>query len=291
MINAKQKVLVTGAGGQLAHELKRSVPGHIEAVFLSHADLDIADESAVQKSVAQNEPSWIINAAAYTAVDKAEDEPELAARVNTRGAANLAIAARQNSARLVQVSTDYVFDGQSGEPYLPDAAVNPLSVYGKTKHDGDQQCLEVLGDQAAVIRTSWVYSSHGHNFVKTILRLCAEKPQLTIVADQVGTPTWAGSLAGMCWKTIDQQASGIWHFTDAGVASWYDFAVAIQEIGMNLGLLEKVIPILPINSQDYPQKATRPKYSVLDKSRTWKELSVASLHWREALRRMMQELM
>lgn len=284
------RILISGAGGQLAHELAKSLPTSYQAEFLSHAELDITDQSAVHTTVSQYKPDWIINSAAYTAVDKAEDEAELAAQVNTWGAANLAMAAKENSARLIQVSTDYVFDGKSGEAYLPDSLVNPLSVYGKTKNDGDRQCLEILGDQVAVIRTSWVYSSHGHNFVKTILRLCAEKLQLTIVVDQVGTPTWAASLSDMCWSVIDNNASGIWHFTDSGVASWYDFAVAIQELGIELGLLEKAIPILPLNSEDYPQNATRPKYSVLDKSRTWKELGVEPLYWRQALKKMMMEL-
>jgi len=284
------RILVTGAGGQLAHELEKSLPASCDVKFLSQDDLDITDQSAVLDKVSEYQPGWIINAAAYTAVDKAEDEPELAAQVNTWGAANLALAAKQNNARMVQVSTDYVFDGQSGEAYLPGSAVNPLSVYGKTKNDGDQQCLEILGDQVAVIRTSWVYSSHGHNFVKTILRLCAEKPQLTIVADQVGSPTWAASLANMCWTAIEREISGIWHFTDSGVASWYDFAVAIQEIGIELDLLEKAIPVLPLNSEDYPQKATRPKYSVLDKAQTWKQLGIEPIHWRQALKKMMMEL-
>ncbi len=287
---SEQRILVTGAGGQLAYELERSLPEHCIAEFLSQEELDITEQADVQDVVNEYEPAWIINAAAYTAVDPAEEDAEQAARVNTWGAANLAQAAKANNARMVQVSTDYVFDGTQGQPYTPDIRTNPLSVYGNTKDDGDKQCLELLGDQVMVVRTSWVYSVNGQNFVKTMLKLCAEKPQLTIVSDQVGTPTWANSLADMIWQGIDHQLSGIWHFTDAGVASWYDFAVAIQEIGLDLGLLDKAIPILPINSEDYPQKATRPGFSVLDKSATWRELEMRPRHWRQALKQMMMEL-
>jgi len=283
------KILVTGAGGQLASELEHTLPEHVSALFVSEQQLDITDQNAVDRVTADHKPDWIINAAAYTAVDKAEDEPEIAALVNAQGAANLATAAVKHSCRLVQVSTDYVFDGLQPVAYTVDSEPNPLSVYGSTKNDGDQQCLRILGDQALVIRTSWVYSCTGHNFVKTILRLCREKPRLTIVDDQVGTPTWARSLADMVWQAVGQELTGIWHFTDCGIASWYDFAVAIQDIGLELGMLQQPIPILPIHSQDYPQKARRPMFSVLDKSTTWQTLESPPPHWRNALKQMLTE--
>lgn len=285
-----KNILITGAGGQLATELQRSLPANTRATVLSQSQLDITNANGVHAAVTDVRPDVIINAAAYTAVDRAEDEAALARAVNANGAEYLAAAAAAAGARLVQVSTDYVFDGRQGAPYRPDDPLAPLNVYGLTKLEGEQACLAQLGNKALVIRTAWVYAAAGHNFVKTVLRLCAEKPELRIVDDQLGTPTWAGSLAQMIWQALENGLSGTWHFTDAGVASWYDFAVAIQEIGLELGLLQKAVPVMPISSAQFPQKATRPACSVLDKSATWEALQMQPLHWREALKRMMREL-
>ncbi|MGD2118975.1 MAG: dTDP-4-dehydrorhamnose reductase [Chromatiales bacterium] len=289
-MSEEMRILVTGAGGQLATELEKSLPENKTAEFLSVEELDITAPEDVEMTVSSYAPAWIVNAAAYTQVDKAEDEPELAQSVNAQGVANLAQVAKQCGARMVQVSTDYVFNGHSSVAYRPDAEPDPLNVYGRSKSDGDRQVLEILGDHALLVRTSWVYSSAGNNFVKTILRLCAEKPQLTIVADQIGTPTWAKGLAEMIWSAIDRQQSGICHWTDSGVASWYDFAVAIQDIGLQLGLLDKSITIRPIPSEAFPQKALRPRFSVLDIADIHEQLQLEPMHWRHALEKMMQEI-
>ncbi len=284
------KVLITGANGQLGWELARSVPAGVDAVLAGRSELDISDRDAVLGFVDRHRPRAIVNAAAYTAVDKSEHEPELAHAVNATGAANLAAAAKAQGAALIQISTDFVFDGTRATPYAPDAATAPLGVYGRTKLAGEQAVLDTLGDQALILRTAWVYSSHGHNFVKTMLRLMAEKPELGIVADQVGTPTWAGGLAQAVWRALDTCLTGVHHWTDAGVTSWYDFAVAIQEESQAIGLLRNAIPIRPIRSEDYPTPARRPAYSVLNKHPTWSALDVPATHWRAALRRMLNEL-
>jgi len=284
------KVLITGGNGQLGFELARCAPVSAQLLLTDRDQLDISDCAQVLDLVAEQRPAVIINAAAYTAVDNAESEPEAAQAVNGTGAANLATAAKAHGATLVQVSTDFVFDGSRSTPYAPDATPAPRSVYGATKLAGEQAVLHALGAQALILRTAWVYSSHGHNFVKTILRLAADKPQLGIVADQVGSPTWAGGLARAIWRALDKGVTGIHHWTDAGVASWYDFAVAIQEEALQLGLLDKQIPILPIRTEDYPVPAARPPYSVLNKHHTWSALDMYADHWRVALRGMLSEL-
>ncbi len=212
--------------------------------------------------------------------------------MNRDGAANLALAAKQSGAGLIHVSTDFVFDGSKSSPYLIDDAPNPQSVYGASKQAGDEAVLSILADNVTIIRTAWVYSSHGQNFVKTMLRMMAERKELGIVADQIGTPTWAHGLAHMIWKTIDKKLTGIFHMTDAGVASWYDFAVAIYEEAKELDLLHanQACKIKPIRTEDYPLPAIRPPYSVLDKTMTWNALAIEPVHWRAALRSMLQEL-
>lgn len=284
------KVLITGGNGQLGFELARTAPTSAELVLTSHNTLDITNPEQVLDAIAQHRPDAIINAAAYTAVDKAEGDAELAQAVNGSGVAHLAEAAKQHHARLVQLSTDFVFDGSQSSPYDVNATPRPMSVYGRTKLAGEQAAINALGDQALILRTAWVYSSHGHNFVKTILRLMQEKPQLGIVADQIGTPTWAGGLAAAIWRSLDRGITGIHHWTDAGVASWYDFAVAIQEEALTIGLIDRPIPIRPIRTSDYPMPATRPPYSVLNKHPTWSALDLQADHWRVALRHMLAEL-
>ncbi|HFC92022.1 MAG TPA: dTDP-4-dehydrorhamnose reductase, partial [Leucothrix mucor] len=248
------------------------------------------DSDAVSAYVAECKPDVIINSAAYTAVDKAEEEQELAAAINETGARNLAQASKDNGIKFIQTSTDFVFSGKGCSPYLVDASTDPQGVYGQTKDDGDKAVLEILGNDAFIIRTAWLYSAHGNNFVKTMLRLMSERDFLGIIADQIGTPTWANSLAYAIWKAIEMDATGIHHWTDAGVASWYDFAVAIQEEGVHLGLLEEKILINPLTTADYPTPANRPAYSVLDKTTTWKALELDGEHWRDGLRKMLLEL-
>ena len=285
-----KKVLITGANGQLGYELPRTAPDGYDCIMTDVAELDITDSDAVIAYVAQCQPDVIINSAAYTAVDKAEEDRALATAINETGARNLAQVSKDNGIKFIQTSTDFVFNGKGCSPYLVDAATDPQGVYGQTKDDGDKAVLDILGQDAFIIRTAWLYSAHGNNFVKTMLRLMSERDFLGVIADQIGTPTWANSLAQAIWKAIEIDATGIHHWTDAGVASWYDFAVAIQEEGFHLGLLEEEILITPLTTADYPTPASRPAYSVLDKTTTWKALDMDGEHWRDGLRKMLLEL-
>jgi len=284
------KVLITGGNGQLGFELTRSAPTGYELIRTDKVALDITNAEQVQDVIASHRPDAIINTAAYTAVDKAESEPSLAQAINGRGPGHIATAAKAIGATMVQVSTDFIFDGSQSTPYATDVKPAPLNVYGATKLAGERAVLDTLGERALILRTAWVYSSHGHNFVKTILRLLSEKPQLGIVADQVGSPTWAGGLARAIWRALDKNVTGVHHWTDAGIASWYDFAVAIQEEALSAGLIDRQIPILPIRTEDYPVPARRPPYSVLNKHPTWAALDMQGEHWRVTLRRMLNEL-
>jgi dTDP-4-dehydrorhamnose reductase len=237
-------------------------------------------------------PSVVINTAAFTRVDDAEREEMRAQAVNAEGAANVASAARQVDARLIHVSTDFVFSGKQGRSYAPDDPPHPLSVYGRTKLAGEQLIRQRTdGEMALIVRTAWVYAAHGHNFVHTMLRLMRSGDSVDVVADQVGTPTWARSLAGALWVAVERpDLAGVLHWTDAGVASWYDFAIAIQEEAQAIGLLDRQVTIRPIRSQDYRTAAPRPCFSVLDKSTGWAALGGPAPHWRVNLRLMLGEL-
>ncbi len=284
------RVLVTGAGGQVGRALLEAAPAEMEVIGCGHADLDIADAEAVRESVAKHCPQWIINAAAYTAVDKAESEPDLAQSINAAGARHLAAATRGSGARLIHLSTDFVFDGAASVPYRPEAATNPLNVYGRTKRDGELAVLEELPDRSVIVRTAWVYAATGSNFVRTMLRVLGAKGSARVVADQVGTPTAARSLAETLWRIVARpDIRGVHHWTDAGVASWYDFAVAIAEEGARLGLLPPTVTVAPIATEDYPTPARRPAYSVLDK-RSLMSLGFTPPHWRVRLRSVLEEL-
>jgi dTDP-4-dehydrorhamnose reductase len=285
------RVLVFGAGGQVGQAVARTAPTAHEVIAKTRAEADIADASAVARALAETRPDWVVNAAAYTAVDLAEDEPEKAAAANDIGVGILAEATGRLGSRLVHLSTDFVFDGTSGRAYLPSDATRPLGVYGITKLSGEKR---VLGCDCAgiILRTAWVYASSGRNFVLTMLRLMREREQLRVVSDQIGAPTWASGLARAVWGLIDADAvAGIYHWTDLGVASWYDFAVAIQEEALARGLLKREAPIVPIATSDYPTRAHRPAFSVLDTSGT-RALAptVAAVHWRRNLRTMLDEL-
>ena len=279
-----KNILVTGANGQLGVALAQAVPAGYTVTPATRASLDITSQKSVFDHLGEGEYAGIINAAAYTAVDKAESEPAAAAAVNTEGAGNLAIAAREHGIPLVHVSTDFVFDGNKGSPYLPLDERNPQSVYGKTKADGEDAVLAVEGLQASIIRTAWVYSAGDGNFVSTMLRLMSERDSIGVVADQIGSPTSVAGLAGACWHFIASDQPGIYHWTDAGVASWYDFAVAIQDEAINLGMLERRIPIAPLATSQYPTPAVRPGNSVLDKAGCWDAMNWTPEHWRVALK-------
>jgi len=222
----------------------------------------------------------VVNAAAYTKVDAAEDTPDLAEQINHLAVANLARATQQNGARLIQISTDFVFDGMASHPYRPDAPTAPLNIYGKTKLAGEA----AAGTTALIVRTSWLYSAYGNNFVATMLRLMREKPTLRVVDDQIGTPTSAHALAEAIWDLAATDRTGILHYSDSGVASWYDFAVAIMEEAVVLGLLDHLVEVLPIPASEYPTPAKRPHFSVLDKCDTIAAIGRVPAHWRANLR-------
>ena len=272
-------LLIVGCNGQLGRELAMRLP---DAICTDVDTLDITDAVAVQKFVCENNINVIINCAAYTAVDKAEDDVPLATKVNVAGPRNLA----QTGAKIIHVSTDYVFDGCACRPYAVDAPTNPVSVYGRTKRAGEIAVLE-NADVAVIIRTAWLYSAHGNNFVKTMRRLGEEKDSINVVADQVGTPTYAGDLADAIVKIIPQmnaENSGIYHFTNEGVCSWYDFATEIMAMS-GLGCAVK-----PIKTAQYPTRAVRPFYSVLDKDKIKSVFGIEIRHWRCALGQCLEQL-
>jgi dTDP-4-dehydrorhamnose reductase len=283
------KVLVTGSKGQLGWELQRQTPAGAQVVWTDLAELDITRADAVQALASEVKPTVVINAAAYTAVDKAESDQDLAYKINRDGAEHLAAAAKAHSARFLHVSTDFVFDGK-GKPYEPNDPVKPLSVYGASKAQGEQAVLQA-NSAALIVRTAWVYSAHGGNFVKTMLRLMAEKPSLNVICDQISSPTWAKGLASTLWAlaAAPTMPNGIAHYTDSGVASWYDYAMAIQEEAIALGLLKAAVPINPIPTSAYPTPAKRPGFSVLNKDQLI-NLVGAAPHWRVQLRSMLAEL-
>ncbi len=284
------KILVLGGGGQVARAVAASAPTHHSVLVKSRQDLDIANESELMSAVAGSGADWIINGAAYTAVDRAESEAEMARQINETAVGVMARAAARSGCRLLHLSTDFVFDGRSNRAYLPADRTNPLSVYGATKLGGEQQVLE-HGRDAIVLRTAWVYASTGRNFALTMLRLMRERDEVRVVADQIGTPTWATGIAQAIWGLIDSAAAaGMYHWTDLGIATWYDFAVAIQDEALARGLLSRAVPVIPISTADYPTPATRPAFSVLNTEATRALVKAPARHWRHNLRMMLDEL-
>jgi len=283
-------VLITGAGGQLGRELQLLAPAGVRVHSLDRAALDITQPQDLQRVMGDLRPDWVLNAAAYTAVDRAESEEALALLINGEGAGNLAAACASTGTGLVHVSTDFVFDGESGHPYGPAAEPHPLGAYGRSKLAGERAVL-AAHPRALILRTGWVYSRFGGNFVKTMLRLMAERESLAVVCDQVGTPTWALGLAQALWAAVERPLlQGVYHWSDAGVCSWYDFAVAIAEEGLAAGLLSRSPALRPIPASEYPTPARRPACSVLDKQQSWRDLGIAPIHWRVQLRAMLQDL-
>lgn len=276
-----KSVLVTGAHGQLGMELNflSSLLETHSFTFVSHQDLDITDEAAVRELFAKQKFEVLINTAAYTAVDKAESEQEKALEINAQAPGMLAKVCKENNCRFVHFSTDFVFDGTIGRPLLETDTTNPLGVYGETKLEGEKLVL-MNNPDALIIRTSWVYSSFGNNFVKTILRLCKEREQLNVIYDQVGTPTYARDLAAAVISIIrnDNWHSGIYNYSNEGVASWYDFAIAICDMA---GLYTS---INPIETVQYPTPAQRPKYSVLNKGAFKQAFNQSIPYWRNSLK-------
>jgi len=277
------KILLTGASGQLGRCIQDRLPEGWEIHAVGSAQLDIGDKAQVEQAVRAYQPDAIINAGAYTAVDKAESEPEAAARVNTQGPENLALAARDSGAKLIHVSTDYVFDGQGTRPYLETDTTNPLGVYGKTKLDGEKAVLAVL-PEAAIVRTAWVFSEYGNNFVKTMVNLAEKRDALGIVSDQRGCPTYAGDLAQALITLLQVQAQGgIYHYGGDHEVSWFEFADRIFDVAVAEGRLAKKPVLTGVTTEEYPTPAKRPAYSVLDGEKI-KALGVALSDWDSALK-------
>ena len=292
-------ILLVGSQGQVGQELARTLPRLVDAVgpliAVSRADLDLTDLDAITQKVADVQPKLIINAAAYTAVDNAESEPDLAHRINAEAPSALAKAAADCGGSLVHISTDYVFSGQEPSPRTETDITGPLSVYGKTKLAGEEAIRANL-DSHIILRTAWVYGVYGKgNFVKTMLRLGGGRSQLSVVADQVGSPTWAQDIAETITElsahllSPDMQCAGTYHYTDSGTASWYDFAVAIFEEAKALGMPLAIETVKPITTADYPTPAQRPPYSVMSGQKVAQLLGYEAPPWRESLKQMLQQ--
>jgi len=284
------RALVTGSGGQLGQALRLGAPPEVTVRAVTHAELDIADDVAVRSLVREVRPTIVINSAAYTRVDDAETDPTGAERVNAVGPAILARACREAGAWLLHVSTDYVFDGEQNNPYSSTATPRPLSVYGKTKLAGEVAVRRELPTHSILARTSWLYSAGHRNFLTRMLQRMKDGEEIRVVCDQIGVPTSAYGLTQALWFLSLRRASGIYHWCDSGVASWYDFAVAIAEEGVEFGVLSRVPSIVPVSSSEYSVVAPRPRYSVLDKRDTEGLLGYRAPHWRVSLRETLHSL-
>jgi dTDP-4-dehydrorhamnose reductase len=280
------KILLAGGSGQLGQELMHTKPGgcHLEAP--DSKTLNLQDPHGVMRHVARSAPDIVINAAGYTAVDQAQSAPQKAFAINGEGAGVLAEAAVGAGAKVIYISTDYVFDGRQSTPYRPGDTPRPISTYGASKLAGERRVRQAAGN-ALIIRTAWLYSVYGGNFVKTMLGLMKDRDRVAVVADQIGTPTWARGLADAIWQANEKGIAGLYHWTDAGVASWFDLAVAVYEEARHLGFLSRPVSIVPIPGEAYPSAAPRPAYSVLDKNDLWQSLGRVPGHWRQNLRRML----
>lgn len=283
------KILITGAGGQVATELSRVLEDW-DIVLRSRSELDITNHEALEHEIRTVNPDWVVNAAAYTAVDRAEDDEDVAYAVNAEAPGKMAqIIATMPNTRLLHISTDYVFDGDSTKSYTPTDQTNPLNIYGKSKLAGEMQILHALQEDMLVIRTGWVYSASGNNFVKTMMRLMQDRDTLNVVDDQVGSPTWAYDFARVIRMAMEKDIRGLHHWTDAGVASWFDFAKAVWRKGKFFGVLDESITILPVSSSEYPTKAKRPGFTIMDKSSLRSAIGYKGMHWGDALELMIQE--
>jgi dTDP-4-dehydrorhamnose reductase len=286
-----RRILLIGANGQLGRELARTLTPLGEVIGADRQTIDLSDAAGMQQTILAVKPDLIVNAAAYTAVDRAETESELAYLINATAPTILAETACQLNADLIHVSTDYVFDGRKNTPYLEEDPTNPIGVYGKSKLAGEQG-IEQRCDRYLILRTAWVYGTYGKiNFVKTMLRLGAQREEVRVVVDQIGSPTWAEDIASAIARLVGNSApTGVYHFTNSGVASWYDFASAIFAEAERLGFPLKVQRLVPIATSEYPTPAQRPAYSVLSTKKISAVLDTYPQHWRSGLQQMLAQL-
>jgi dTDP-4-dehydrorhamnose reductase len=284
------RLLVTGATGQLGFEVARAFArsGH-EVSAPARQQLDFLDPPGVAAGAREYQADWVINCAAYTQVDQAESEPERASTINRDSAGQLAAAVAGYGGRMLHVSTDFIFDGSQRRPYRETDQPNPLGVYGRSKLAGEQAVLAAL-PTATVLRTAWVYGAHGHNFVKTMLRVAAEGKPLRVVDDQLGSPTWTTDIVSAITALVEKNADGVFHYTNAGETSWCGFAAAILDEAARAGFDIKTDTVTPIPTTEYPTPATRPAYSVLDTEKIQSCLSLPIPPWRDSLKNMLKEL-
>lgn len=287
--------MLTGKDGQLGKALVEKIPAGVKIVVLGRQELDLSNKEACHNAVLEHRPDWVLNAGAYTAVDRAESEPDLAMAVNAVAPQAFAQALGEVGGHLLQVSTDFVFNGTQSHPYHPDQPVDPISVYGATKAEGERLVQRSLpSTNYCILRTSWVYGPVGNNFCLTMLRLhrlkSAQNETLNVVADQIGCPTSTLSLARACWSAINHRTAGIHHFCDAGAASWYDFAIAIGDAGVEAGIIDQSAKVVPITSSEYPTPAKRPGYSLLDCTATRNALELEANHWQRELSKVISKI-
>ena len=287
-----KKVLLIGAKGQVGQELQVTLPFLGEVISIGREELDLTNSEKIGQLIREIHPDYLVNAAAYTAVDKAESEPELAYSINAKAPKIMAESAEKIKAKFLHISTDYVFDGRKNTPYLETDLTNPLGVYGQSKLRGEEE-IKTVNSQAIILRTAWVYGSYGKsNFVKTMLRLGKEREELKVVVDQVGSPTWAKDIAAAITQLLinADNPAGIYNFTNSGVASWFDLTKAIFEEAKISGIPLKIQRVIPITTAEYPTPAVRPAYSVLSSQKISQQLGYIPPYWRDSLKAMLNQL-
>ena len=296
------KILLTGASGQLGNAILNTKPSimleeEINLISTTRDEIDLSNPDLCKKTIIKLNPDWVINAAAYTMVDQAEDFPDLAFTVNSQAPKAMAEALKFTGGKLLQISTDFVFDGQQGIPYKPFDKRKPLNIYGETKAKGEEAVEKILisEGQGKILRTSWLMGPIGNNFALTMLRMHREKNQINVVSDQIGSPTSTIKLALACWRILKKDLekkkfSDVLHYCDSGVASWYDVAIAVGEISKRIGIIDEPAKVNPIPALDWKTKAKRPNFSVLENLYTIKELNLEPVHWRNALEDMIKRI-
>jgi dTDP-4-dehydrorhamnose reductase len=287
-----KKVLLIGAKGQVGQELQVTLPFLGEVISIGREELDLTNSEKISQLIREIHPDYLVNASAYTAVDKAETEPDLAYSINATAPKIMAEAAEKIQAKFLHISTDYVFDGRKNTPYLETDLTNPLGVYGQSKLRGEEE-IKTVNSQAIILRTAWVYGSYGKsNFVKTMLRLGKEREELKVVVDQVGSPTWSKDIAAAITQLLINvdNPTGIYNFTNSGVASWFDLTKAIFEEAKISGIPLKIQRVIPITTAEYPTPAVRPAYSVLSGQKISQQLGYIPPYWRDSLKAMLNQL-